>query len=103
MPLSADHQHHGRPTTTVEDRPQGSIAEQIADLTISHPLPALALSDLVTALPPWGYELCVVTFLTKWEMNIESIRRVLPNVWEPGHGIEVEELEGGMYLFRFEH
>ncbi|CAN0847529.1 hypothetical protein LINGRAHAP2_LOCUS5024 [Linum grandiflorum] len=36
-------------------------------------------------------------------MNLQAIRRVLPSVWEPGRGVEVDELEGGLYLFRFEH
>ncbi|CAN0825850.1 hypothetical protein LINGRAHAP2_LOCUS516 [Linum grandiflorum] len=36
-------------------------------------------------------------------MNIQAIRRVLPSVWEPGRGVEVDELEGGLYLFRFDH
>ncbi|CAN0838753.1 hypothetical protein LINGRAHAP2_LOCUS2331 [Linum grandiflorum] len=80
MPISVEHQRHGRPTTAVEDRPQRSVAKQVTDLTIAHPLPVLALSDLVTAPPQWGYELYVVgTFLTKWGMNIQAIRRVLPN------------------------
>ncbi|CAN0881394.1 hypothetical protein LINGRAHAP2_LOCUS14214 [Linum grandiflorum] len=72
MPISAEHQHHSRPTTTIEDRRQCFVAEQIADLTIAHPLPALALSDLVTTPPQWRYELYVVgTFLTKRGMNIQ--------------------------------
>ncbi|CAN0847528.1 hypothetical protein LINGRAHAP2_LOCUS5024 [Linum grandiflorum] len=71
---------------------------------IAAPLPALTLSDLVIEPPKWGYELCVVgTFLTKRGMNLQAIRRVLPSVWEPGRGVEVDELEGGLYLFRFEH
>ncbi|CAN0825768.1 hypothetical protein LINGRAPRIM_LOCUS2079 [Linum grandiflorum] len=36
-------------------------------------------------------------------MNINFIRRSLPSVWESGRGVEVDELEGGLYMFRFEH
>ncbi|CAN0926117.1 hypothetical protein LINGRAHAP2_LOCUS35153 [Linum grandiflorum] len=36
-------------------------------------------------------------------MNVHAVRRSLPNVWEPGRGVEVDELEGGLFLFRFEH
>ncbi|CAN0884621.1 hypothetical protein LINGRAHAP2_LOCUS14902 [Linum grandiflorum] len=104
VPIIVAHPDRSRVTATVNDRPQRSVAEQIADLTIAAPLPALELSDLVTEPPRWGYELCVVgTFLTKWGMNLQAIRRVLPSVWEPGRGVEVDELEGGLYLFRFEH
>ncbi|CAN0880714.1 hypothetical protein LINGRAHAP2_LOCUS13810, partial [Linum grandiflorum] len=79
---------------------QRTIDEQIAELTIAAPLPALALAELVTDPPSWGYELCAVgAFLTKRTMNVHAIRRSLPNVWEPGRGVEVDELEGGLYLF----
>ncbi|CAN0856638.1 hypothetical protein LINGRAHAP2_LOCUS6544 [Linum grandiflorum] len=36
-------------------------------------------------------------------MNIHTICRSLPSVWEPERGVEVDEMEGGLYLFRFEH
>ncbi|CAN0914129.1 hypothetical protein LINGRAHAP2_LOCUS28373, partial [Linum grandiflorum] len=68
---------------------------QIAALTITTLLLALALIDLVTTPPRWGYELYVVgTFLTKRTMNIYAICRSLPSVWEPEQGVEVDELEG---------
>ncbi|CAN0922020.1 hypothetical protein LINGRAHAP2_LOCUS32893 [Linum grandiflorum] len=36
-------------------------------------------------------------------MNVHAVRRSLPSVWEPGRAVEVDELEGGLFLFRFEH
>ncbi|CAN0916101.1 hypothetical protein LINGRAHAP2_LOCUS29529 [Linum grandiflorum] len=104
MPIVAANPDRSRTTKTVNARPQRSVAEQIVDLTIVAPLPALKLSDLVTEPPRWGYELCVVgTYLTKRGMNLQAIRCVLPSVWEPGRGVEVDELEGGLYLFCFEY
>ncbi|CAN1240400.1 hypothetical protein LINGRAPRIM_LOCUS2726 [Linum grandiflorum] len=79
-------------------------AEQIVELTITTLIPALALTELIAEHPARGYEIFVVgAFLTKRTMNVHAICRTLPNVWEPGRGVEVDELEGGMYLFRFEH
>ncbi|CAN0913472.1 hypothetical protein LINGRAHAP2_LOCUS27950 [Linum grandiflorum] len=93
-----------RGSLTTEGHHQRTVAEQIAELTIATPLPPLALTELVTEPPPWGYDLCVVgAFLTKRTMNIHAVRRSLPSVWEPGRGVEVDELEGSLYLFRFEH
>ncbi|CAN0847554.1 hypothetical protein LINGRAHAP2_LOCUS5038 [Linum grandiflorum] len=36
-------------------------------------------------------------------MKLQAIRKSLPNAWEPGRDVEMDELEGGLYLFRFEH
>ncbi|CAN0862052.1 hypothetical protein LINGRAHAP2_LOCUS8374 [Linum grandiflorum] len=95
---------HIRGNTATENQHQRTVAEQIAELTIAAPLPALALTELITDPPPWGYELCVVgVFLTKQTMNVHAIRHSLPNVLEPGRGVEVDELESSLYLFRFEH
>ncbi|CAN0840838.1 hypothetical protein LINGRAHAP2_LOCUS2949 [Linum grandiflorum] len=94
---------HIRGNTTENQHPC-TVAEQIAGLTIGALLPALTLTELIPDPPSWGYELCMVgVFLTKRTMNIHAIRRSLPNVWEPGRGVEVDELEGCLYLFRFEH
>ncbi|CAN0884363.1 hypothetical protein LINGRAHAP2_LOCUS14816, partial [Linum grandiflorum] len=95
---------HDQTTTAAAGRHQPTVAEQIAALTIEASLLPLALTDLVTEPPQWGYELGVVgAFLTKRSMNIHAIRRSLPSVWEPGRGVEVDELEGGLFIFRFEH
>ncbi|CAN1239231.1 hypothetical protein LINGRAPRIM_LOCUS2297 [Linum grandiflorum] len=29
-------------------------------------------------------------------MNVHAIRRSLPSVWEPGRGVKVHEMEGGL-------
>ncbi|CAN0915557.1 hypothetical protein LINGRAHAP2_LOCUS29206 [Linum grandiflorum] len=94
--------NRGRLTT--EGHHQRTVAEQIAELTIADPLPLLVLTDLVTKPPPWGYELCLVgAFSTKRVMHVHVVCRSLPSVWEPERGVEVDELDGGLYLFQFEH
>ncbi|CAN0904121.1 hypothetical protein LINGRAHAP2_LOCUS22910 [Linum grandiflorum] len=35
-------------------------------------------------------------------MNVHAVRRSLPSVWELGRGVELDELESDLYLFRFE-
>ncbi|CAN0826882.1 hypothetical protein LINGRAHAP2_LOCUS824 [Linum grandiflorum] len=89
-----------RGSLTTEGHPQRTVAEQIAELTIAAPLPPLALTDLVTKPPPWGYDFCVVgAFLTKRNMNVHVARHSLPSVWEPGRGVEVDELEAAFIYF----
>ncbi|CAN0907184.1 hypothetical protein LINGRAHAP2_LOCUS24665, partial [Linum grandiflorum] len=83
---------------------QSTIVEQIVELTIAAPLLALALTEFIPDPPSWAHGLCVVgAFLTKITMNVHAIRRSLPNVREPGRGVEVDELEGGLNLFQFEY
>ncbi|CAN0875259.1 hypothetical protein LINGRAHAP2_LOCUS10724 [Linum grandiflorum] len=81
LPISAEPQHRGRTITAVDDRPQRSVTEQIADLTIAAPLPALALSDLVTKLPQWSYELESGLYLFRFEHQLDVCKVMGKGPW----------------------
>ncbi|CAN0898200.1 hypothetical protein LINGRAHAP2_LOCUS19569 [Linum grandiflorum] len=42
-------------------------------------------------------------FLTEREINFMAMCQALPNTWQPGCGIEIDELEGCLYLFCYHY
>ncbi|CAN0919946.1 hypothetical protein LINGRAHAP2_LOCUS31754 [Linum grandiflorum] len=104
QPASAAAPSHSQAAVAVDGRPEQTLVEKITALTLAAPPLALAHTDLVIEPSPWEYDLCLVgNFLTKKEMNLQPIRRSLPSIWEPGRGVKVDELDGGLYMFHFEH
>lgn len=50
------------------------------------------------------YELCAVgRFLTKKNVNVRAMRTKLADIWRPAMGINIRELEDGIFLFQFYH
>ncbi|XP_074323028.1 uncharacterized protein LOC141659976 [Apium graveolens] len=50
------------------------------------------------------YELCLVgRFLTEKNINTRAMRSKLADVWKPKMGINIKELETGIFLFQFFH
>lgn len=50
------------------------------------------------------YELCVVGhFLTERSVNCRAMKSKLADVWRPAMGINIKEIEKGMFLFQFYH
>ncbi|CAN0871523.1 hypothetical protein LINGRAHAP2_LOCUS9864 [Linum grandiflorum] len=82
------------------------MENQIAALSLAPiqkraPIPLAVTTDTP---PPWEYDLCVIgTLLTKRDINFQTMCCVLSKAWRPGRGVEINELEGGLYLFRCNH
>ncbi|CAN0921075.1 hypothetical protein LINGRAHAP2_LOCUS32412 [Linum grandiflorum] len=54
--------------------------------------------------PPGSIDLCIVgTFLTTREVNFPTMCQVLSKARRPGRGVEINELEGRLFLFRCNH
>ncbi|KAL8114670.1 hypothetical protein AgCh_021509 [Apium graveolens] len=50
------------------------------------------------------YELCVVgRFMTERNININAMKTKMADVWRPTMGINIKELEPGVFLFQFYH
>lgn len=50
------------------------------------------------------YELCLVgRFLTEKNINTKAMKTKIADVWKPTMGINIKELETGIYLFQFFH
>lgn len=50
------------------------------------------------------YDLCLVgRFLTEKTINLRAMKSKLADVWKPMMGINIKELEQGIYLFQFYH
>ncbi|CAN1812710.1 hypothetical protein LINPERHAP1_LOCUS26616 [Linum perenne] len=54
--------------------------------------------------PPWIYENCLVGFfLTNKSYNFNVMKNRMATVWQPGRGLQVQDLGDGLILFRFFH
>ena len=50
------------------------------------------------------YELCLVgRFLTEKNINTRAMKTKLADIWKPTMGINIKELETGIFLFQFYH
>lgn len=50
------------------------------------------------------YDLCVVgRFLTERNVNVRAMKTKIADVWRPALGINIEEIETGIFLFQFYH
>lgn len=50
------------------------------------------------------YELCVVgRFMTERNINVNAMKTKMADVWRPAMGINIKELEPGVFLFQFYH
>lgn len=50
------------------------------------------------------YELCLIgRFLTEKNINTRSMKIKMEDIWKPAMGINIKELETGIYLFQFYH
>lgn len=50
------------------------------------------------------YELCAVgRFLTGKNINVRAMKSKLADIWKPALGINIKELEEGIFLFQFYH
>lgn len=50
------------------------------------------------------YELCVVArFLTERNINVNAMKTKMADVWRPAMGINIKEMEPGIFLFQFYH
>lgn len=50
------------------------------------------------------YDLCLVgRFLTEKNLNVRVMKSKLADVWKPTMGINIKELESGIFLFQFYH
>ncbi|XP_074336796.1 uncharacterized protein LOC141673970 [Apium graveolens] len=50
------------------------------------------------------YELCVVgRFLTVRNINVNAMKTKMADVWRPAMGVNIKELEPGIFLFQFYH
>lgn len=50
------------------------------------------------------YELCLVgRFLTEKNLNVRAMKSKMADVWKPTMGINIKELDAGIFLFQFYH
>lgn len=50
------------------------------------------------------YELCLVgRFLTEKNINVNAMKSKMADVWRPAMGINIKEIEAGIFLFQFYH
>ena len=50
------------------------------------------------------YELCVVgRFLTGRSINVNAMKTKMADVWRPAMGVNIKEVESGIFLFQFFH
>lgn len=50
------------------------------------------------------YELCLIgRFLTEKSINTRAMKTKMADIWKPTMGINIKELEQGIYLFQFYH
>lgn len=50
------------------------------------------------------FELCLVwRFLTGKNLNMKAMRSRLADVWKPAMGINIKEIDSGIFLFQFFH
>ncbi|WOG95663.1 hypothetical protein DCAR_0414990 [Daucus carota subsp. sativus] len=50
------------------------------------------------------YELCAVgRFLTEKTVNVRAMKSKMANVWKPAMGVNIKELETGIFLFQSYH
>lgn len=50
------------------------------------------------------YELCLVgRFLTEKSINGKAMKSKMADVWKPAMGINIKEIETGIFLFQFYH
>lgn len=50
------------------------------------------------------FELCLVgRFLTEKNINTRAMKSKMADIWKPTMGINIKELEAGIYLFQFYH
>lgn len=50
------------------------------------------------------YELCLVgRFLTEKSINVRAMKSKLADIWRPAMGINIKEIESGVFLFQFYH
>lgn len=52
----------------------------------------------------YRYELCVVgRFMTERNINVNAMKTKMADVWRSAMGINIKELEPGVFLFQFYH
>lgn len=50
------------------------------------------------------YELCLVgRFLTEKNLNIRAMKSKMADIWKPTMGINIKEIDAGIFLFQFYH
>lgn len=50
------------------------------------------------------YDLCVVgRFLTERNVNVRAMKTKMADIWRPAMGINIKEIEQGVFLFQFYH
>lgn len=50
------------------------------------------------------YELCLVErFLTEKTINVRAMKSKIADVWKPAMGINIKELDQGIFIFQFFH
>lgn len=50
------------------------------------------------------YDLCVVgRFLTERSVNARAMKTKLADVWRPAMGINIREIDQGIFMFQFYH
>lgn len=81
-----------------------NISEQLADLSVEEAENEDLVFDEDVEEAINKYDLCLVgRFLTEKNINTRAIKMKIADVWKPTMGINIKELESGIYLFQFCH
>ncbi|CAN1812132.1 hypothetical protein LINPERHAP1_LOCUS26440 [Linum perenne] len=74
-------------------------------------LQSLAIDDDALVFPDeddnqvaWGYEYCLVGWLlTNKQYNLNALKNLMASIWQPGRGLQVQDIGDKLILFRFFH
>nr|AER92604.1 hypothetical protein [Linum usitatissimum] len=93
------------PTATTTPPTNDMFQDQVAALSLDEPSPlAMALTELIKEPP----QPVVGSFLTRKDVNLDVVRRssfvvrrTMPEIWQTRRLVEIDALERGLFLFRF--
>ena len=81
-----------------------NIEEQMADMNIEEEENEGFLFEGDIEEEVNKYDLCLIgRFLTEKNINTRSMKTKMADLWKPTMGINIKELEQGVYLFQFYH
>lgn len=81
-----------------------NINEQLADLTVEDEENEDLIFEGDIEEEVNKYDLCLVgRFLTEKNINNRAMKTKIADIWKPTMGINIKELESGIYLFQFYH
>lgn len=80
------------------------LSDQMAELDIEEEENAAFVFEGEVEEEVNKYELCLVgRFLTDRSVNVRAMKSKMADIWRPAMGINIKEIEQGIFLFQFYH